>query len=720
MKYLILTSLCLIVGQTAFGQTTYDAKILEYKGLKYACDNGSTPILKIRNEGSVTMSGCVVETWKNGLLVNTFDWQLAVPAAQGQVRQPAFPVVPGTEPGDDLEFRIKTVNGIPDEDPVGNIIQVVLDEAFAETASVSVMVKVETGDDPSGLTWQLRDHLGVLLASGGPYMDANTVLQIPVVLGTQGCYDFKALDTGRSRSVGSRVQVLSSGNTLFTAAGSELQAGFENGLTTGNGLGCSEFLVVELNTDASPDETTWEVVDQGSAAILCVGAGSYPAEATITGSCCLPIGCYRLRVLDAGGDGMTTGGYSLRTQGSNQRIIDNKNNFNGVFNGSFSAINGGQGFCLPIGTDKPIFSSCDKVDWVANKFIVASANPVVSAQFGVTNATSGYEFWFFDPNGSYSYRRFRSHATSDGFGTGATRACHFKVNGWINSGFSPHLPSNVLLNVLIRGRVAGNNLEFGPACRFKIDPALAACPRTNLQDNPANTIDFSCGVTRTFGGASSPSNRIAANPPQPVPVVASSSVRYQFRFRIPGESICIIRPPQTSATLVMNWTTGQRLECSKTYLVDVRASLNGGTSWCFDTTSPSCTEQVTPWGKVCSVNISTSTFCPSALEGGASNLATPSNGNLTMYPNPNRGDQLFISLSEVATDVSTVSVDIHDMTGKRVIARTIAVQNGYLKTAMELNGDLASGVYIVNITALDPTGKAGDKTYTERLVIQPN
>jgi hypothetical protein len=84
-----------------------------------------------------------------------------------------------------------------------------------------------------------------------------------------------------------------------------------------------------------------------------------------------------------------------------------------------SAISNNQTFCLPIGTDKLIYSSCDKLDWVNNKFIVASANPLVSAQFGVTNTTSGYEFWFFDPNGSYSYRRFRSHATSDGFGTGA-------------------------------------------------------------------------------------------------------------------------------------------------------------------------------------------------------------------------------------------------------------------------------------------------------------
>ena len=49
-------------------------------------------------------------------------------------------------------------------------------------------------------------------------------------------------------------------------------------------------------------------------------------------------------------------------------------------------------FCVPVGNDRPIFSSCDKLDWVTNKFIVATENVAVSGQYGVTNNTSGYEF----------------------------------------------------------------------------------------------------------------------------------------------------------------------------------------------------------------------------------------------------------------------------------------------------------------------------------------
>ena len=82
-----------------------------------------------------------------------------------------------------------------------------------------------------------------------------------------------------------------------------------------------------------------------------------------------------------------------------------------------------------------------------------------------------------------------------------------------------------------------------------------------------------------------------------------------------------------------------------------------------------------------------------------------------MYPNPNRGDQLFVSVGSVEPGVGTVSVDIYDLTGKKVSARTIAVQDGMVNTALELNGELANGIYMVSVTA-------GSKAYTERLVIQ--
>ncbi|MBL7945237.1 MAG: T9SS type A sorting domain-containing protein [Flavobacteriales bacterium] len=707
MRISQLFALFLFAPSALSAQFDYDARILDYKGLKFPCEGTVTPKLLIRNEGTVAMSGCVVETWKNGVIVNTFDWQLAIPAAPNESRQPVFPDVPDVEPGDELEFRIKTVNEIPDENADGNEKTIELSDPFAATTANSVEVIVTTDDAPEDLTWEIRDAGGAVMASGGPYEEANTEINETVVLGTSACYAFKGSDSGRDVSSTAGMRVQANGNTLFVYSASELTAGSTKGIGTGEGGGCDHPLSLVVRTDEQPLETNWSIIEASSGATVCAGNGALPASSVVAEECCLPDGCYRLIVTDLGGDGILSGGYVLRAMNGNERIIDNTDNFS---NGSVSAVSNDQTFCLPIGTDKLIYSSCDKLDWVANKFIVASANPAVSAQFGVTNTTSGYEFWFFDPNGSYSYRRFRSHATSDGFGTGATRGCHFKVNGWVNSVSTPHLPNNVLLNVRVRGRVAGNNLEFGPACQFKLDAALAACPRVSLQDDPANTSDFSCGVFRNFGGASNPNNRITATPPQPIPAVASSAVRYQFRFRIPGENICIVRPPQTSARLVLNWTTGTPLQCSRTYEVDVRVSLNGGATWCF---GPAVADQASAcadteaWGKVCNVTINP---C-AAVNGGGNNMVIEGNNTFTMYPNPNRGDQLFLSVSNVEEGVSTVNLDIFDMAGKRVMARTIAVQDGFINSALELNNELSNGMYLVNMTA-------GKRAYTQRLMIQ--
>jgi len=479
---------------------------------------------------------------------------------------------------------------------------------------------------------------------------------------------------------------------------------------------------VDLRTDANSDEASFEILVEGTSSVVCQGGifPPYPSGITtpIVANCCLPVGCYKLNVYDSGGDGFVSGGYQVRELGaSGRRIIDNFENFN---SGSLSSIAGPQSFCLPIGDIDLINHFCDKLDWVQYKYLVCHADPLVATEWvpngsnAVQDANSGYEFWIFDPNGTYSFRRFHAHNVSDGFSpASANRAARIKIHGWLNTALTPHIPEGVLMNVRVRGRVNGVNQAFGPACRMKMDAARAACPLVWLQDDNTNTSDFSCGVTRTFGGTNTNANKIVAKPPQfePPPLAGGTGVRFQFRFRIPGESVCIVLPPQTSPTRYLNWNSafGAPLQCSKTYEVDVRVSKDGGATWCVDSPSPACyPSPIVEWGRMCTVTIA----CLNVQGGGASSMGTQNGGALTMYPNPNRGDLVTIALSEVAADVNTVSVDIYDLRGQRVTARTIAVQDGYLNTVIDLQGDLAGGMYVVNITA-------GDKTYTERLVIQP-
>ena len=82
-----------------------------------------------------------------------------------------------------------------------------------------------------------------------------------------------------------------------------------------------------------------------------------------------------------------------------------------------------------------------------------------------------------------------------------------------------------------------------------------------------------------------------------------------------------------------------------------------------------------------------------------------------MWPNPNRGEQLYLTLDHVNEAVTTATVDIFDLVGQKVTSRTIAVSGSTVNTVIDLDGSLSSGIYVVNLTA-------GEHTFTQRLVIQ--
>ncbi|MFZ1688945.1 MAG: T9SS type A sorting domain-containing protein [Flavobacteriales bacterium] len=237
----------------ASAQTTYDARIDDYKGLKFACDGSVTPVLRIQNMGSATMSTCVVETWKNGVVENTFNWILAIPAVTGAFRQPAFPAIP-VVPGDEIELRIISVNTNPDEDPVGNIRTETIEAEPSPGASYTVNVEVKTDDFPGETTWEMRNDLGVVVAQGGPYAEPNGEERSTVGLAPSDCYTFEVKDSGGDgMSAGARspgyVRVSSLGTELIEIDGGAFTDRSDEGLRTGSDA-CA---LTQLTTSAAPE-----------------------------------------------------------------------------------------------------------------------------------------------------------------------------------------------------------------------------------------------------------------------------------------------------------------------------------------------------------------------------------------------------------------------------------------------------------------------------------
>lgn len=232
------------------------------------------------------------------------------------------------------------------------------------------------------------------------------------------------------------------------------------------GSNCSLYTQLQVTSDGAGAQTTWEIRPVGSTTPVCSG-GPFGNNTTTTSTCCLAAGCYTLRVMDSFGDGMCctngNGGYILR-DGKGNRIIDNN------ADGTFTTLSKAPGsWCLPLGTDGLVASSCDQ-NLASNATIQATPNAAVSAQWGVgTQTDDGYTFWFFDPDGTHDRKFFRSHAKANGtIPAGPERATFQKLSGIKN----PSLPQGLLLNVRIRSRVNGVYSEYGPACRLYINPSF--------------------------------------------------------------------------------------------------------------------------------------------------------------------------------------------------------------------------------------------------------
>ncbi|MEZ4757216.1 MAG: T9SS type A sorting domain-containing protein [Flavobacteriales bacterium] len=228
----------LLATASVCAQNTFDARILSYEGLQYACDGSVDPRLKIQNVGTQTMTTCVVETWKNGLLQNSFNWVLATAALSGDIRQPSLPPI-AVEEGDALEFRIISVNEQPDQGPEGNVIQQALTGAVEACALQTVEVEVLADPAADEITWSLRNAQGALLAQGGPYAEAGTYSSW-VTLPADACLSLDLNDAGGNGITGGRLTVRCASSDLVQIEGDTFTDRATTGLRTGSIVGMSE------------------------------------------------------------------------------------------------------------------------------------------------------------------------------------------------------------------------------------------------------------------------------------------------------------------------------------------------------------------------------------------------------------------------------------------------------------------------------------------------
>jgi hypothetical protein len=85
-------------------------------------------------------------------------------------------------------------NGNPDQYPLNDTIHWTIPKA--EPVPTAVNMFMRTDDNPGETTWELKDDQGNVLYSGGPYTEANFVVQESFELEDLSCYQFFFYDAG--------------------------------------------------------------------------------------------------------------------------------------------------------------------------------------------------------------------------------------------------------------------------------------------------------------------------------------------------------------------------------------------------------------------------------------------------------------------------------------------------------------------------------------------
>ncbi|MBS1936832.1 MAG: hypothetical protein JSS84_03360, partial [Bacteroidetes bacterium] len=156
-------------------------------------------------------------------------------------------------------------------------------------------------------------------------------------------------------------------------------------------------MVVAIHTDAHPEQITWELLDETNATIATGSPEAGQANTWVLNTLCISAmptpACYGFRLYDSFGDGITNGGWQLRTTDGKVILGDEfAGGYTSPANPPATAAYGSvHSFCLPLGPANIETARCGVFNYALGNKIFANK---------VTGATQ-YEFEFTDPDAGF-------------------------------------------------------------------------------------------------------------------------------------------------------------------------------------------------------------------------------------------------------------------------------------------------------------------------------
>jgi hypothetical protein len=161
--------------------------------LPKTCKNKLSPWVKVRNNGNNAVTSLTIKYKINDGTLNTFTWNGSLPSMQKAVialPEYSFDILAQNT----LTVYTMSPNNIADQYPKNDTLAFNFIPSAISTNQVKVALR--TDNNPSETTWEIKNSLNVVIASGGPYPEANKLYQQTYTLPQADCYSFIITDTG--------------------------------------------------------------------------------------------------------------------------------------------------------------------------------------------------------------------------------------------------------------------------------------------------------------------------------------------------------------------------------------------------------------------------------------------------------------------------------------------------------------------------------------------
>jgi hypothetical protein len=171
-----------------------DLQIIDVPNLlPKTCKNELSPAVRIRNNGNSTITSIIINYKINDGPISSYTWNGTLSSMQKTVvTLPEYAY--NMQDQNTLTLFTHSPNNSADQYPKNDTLQVNFTKAAIATNQVKVALR--TDNAPQETTWEIRNSLNVVVASGGPFAEPNKLYQQTVTLNQADCYSFIITDTG--------------------------------------------------------------------------------------------------------------------------------------------------------------------------------------------------------------------------------------------------------------------------------------------------------------------------------------------------------------------------------------------------------------------------------------------------------------------------------------------------------------------------------------------